>query len=107
MAPYLTTLIFAFCTFESVTSVIAHDTRDVKYNLRPFQIDLSNRVPRMLDLVRNTKLPPAPEYPGVGSTAGMALNVLENMKNEWLTGYDWDKEQAVMNGLVNLARVYG
>ena len=88
-----------------IASVTAHDVRHAKYDLRPFKIDLSSDIPRMLDLIGNTSLPKSPEYPGVGSTAGISLNVLENMRDEWLTSYDWDSEQTKMNELVQFLKL--
>ena len=69
------------------------------YNVRPFNIDLSGGVTHMLDLVRSTKLPDHQEYPGVGDTAGIALQTLKNMQAEWVDNFDWETEQAYMNQL--------
>ena len=66
-------------------------------NLRPFSVDLSAGVPRMLDLVKNTVLPEQPEYPGLGSTAGIDLDVLKQLQREWLTTFDWSREEAALN----------
>jgi len=51
----------------------------------------------MLDLVKNTVLPEQPEYPGLGSTAGIDLDVLKQLQREWLTTFDWSREEAALN----------
>jgi len=65
------------------------------FNLQPFTISLSSEVPRMLNLVNSIQLPDDPEYPGV--SAGMPLDSLKSLQAEWLTQFDWDKEQLAMN----------
>ena len=80
-----------------------HKQRD-GYNLRPFHIDLSENVPHMLDLIRNTQLPATPEYPGVADTAGIDLNVLKSLREEWLTDFDWEEEQTSMNQYLNSSK---
>ncbi|KAF2092405.1 alpha/beta-hydrolase [Rhizodiscina lignyota] len=67
------------------------------FNLRPFKVELSSGLPRMFDLVKNTELPAHEEYPGVGSSFGIGLDVLKSLKKEWLTNFDWQKAQASMN----------
>jgi hypothetical protein len=67
------------------------------FNVRPFKVDLSAGVPRMLDLVKNTRLPEKPEYPGVASSFGIDLGVLRSLQNEWVHQYDWDKDQSYIN----------
>jgi|SRR5690242_13305998 len=70
------------------------------FSVRPLKINLSNDVPRMLSLINNTQLPDEPQYPGLGSTFGMDLDLLKGLKEQWLTEFDWDKEQTTMNELV-------
>lgn len=67
------------------------------FNLRPYTIDLSKGVPRMLDLVRDTRLPEKPQYPGVGSSMGIDLDVLKSLRKQWLEKFNWEKEQRSMN----------
>lgn len=69
------------------------------YDLRPFHVNLSENVPHMLDLIRQTHLPGAPEYPDIGASAGIGLDVLKSLQEQWLNGFNWDKEQASMNQL--------
>lgn len=69
--------------------------------VHPFQIDLSKDVPRMLELINHTRLPDESEYPGVGSSFGTGLDFLKGLQKEWLTVFDWKKEQASMNQSVD------
>ncbi|KAK5677984.1 hypothetical protein LTS10_009868 [Elasticomyces elasticus] len=71
-----------------------------KYDVRPFRIDLDHGVPRMLDLVREARLPERLEYPSLGDSAGIDLDVLKGLREEWLNSFDWPKEQASMNELI-------
>lgn len=71
-----------------------------EYHLQPFHIDLSSRVPRMLDHIKDTKLPAQPVYTNTGTSAGISLSLLESFRTEWLTSFDWDREQADMNKYV-------
>ncbi|KAG0652322.1 epoxide hydrolase [Hyphodiscus hymeniophilus] len=69
------------------------------FNLKPFTVDLCDSVPRMLKQIQNTALPSSPEYAGVGSSFGIDLGVLKNLQSEWLTDFDWQKEQYSLNQL--------
>ncbi|KAK3368428.1 Alpha/Beta hydrolase protein [Podospora didyma] len=65
--------------------------------VKPFKINLSSEVPRMLKLIKENKLPDKPEYPGVGSSFGIDLDVLKDLKKQWLDDFDWKKEQDAIN----------
>ncbi|VUC34859.1 unnamed protein product [Clonostachys rosea] len=65
--------------------------------VEPLKVDLSKNVPRMLDLVKNTKLPETSIYSSLGSSAGIDLNVLRQLQNEWITNFDWKSEEEQMN----------
>ncbi|TGO77618.1 hypothetical protein BELL_0098g00080 [Botrytis elliptica] len=52
---------------------------------------------RMLQLVTQTQLPAVEEYPGLGGSLGIDLNVLKSMQKEWTTTFDWATEQADLN----------
>jgi hypothetical protein len=65
------------------------------FDLRPFTINLSSEVPRMLQLIKHTKLPHAPEYPG--AAAGITLDTLKSLQSEWTSQFDWGKEEEGLN----------
>ncbi|KAL7947565.1 Alpha/Beta hydrolase protein [Trichoderma barbatum] len=68
-----------------------------KYHVRPFNIDLSKNVPHMIEMIKDTHLPNKPVYPGLTSDLGITLDTLKDLKNQWITSFDWQKEQAAMN----------
>ncbi|KAF7924431.1 uncharacterized protein EAE98_007482 [Botrytis deweyae] len=63
--------------------------------VKDFTIDLEPH--RMLQLVTQTQLPAVEEYPGLGGSLGIDLNVLKSMQKEWTTTFDWATEQADLN----------
>lgn len=67
------------------------------FDLKPFSINLSKGVPRMLEFIKETKLPDKEEYPGVGSSAGIGLDVVKSLQREWTVDFDWHKEEANLN----------
>jgi hypothetical protein len=93
MAPSLATLALLLLATARATPA----TPAAGFNLRPFTVDLGKHVPHMLDLVKHTHLPKEPEWPGVGGSLGIDLDVLKNLQGEWLHDFDWHKEQASMN----------
>ncbi|KAK0619597.1 Alpha/Beta hydrolase protein [Immersiella caudata] len=62
-----------------------------------FKVNLSDETPRMLKLIKESKLPDEPEYPGIGSTFGIDLDVLKGLKQQWLHDFDWNKQQDEIN----------
>lgn len=68
------------------------------HNVRPFAINLSAGVPHLRELIERTILPEAPEYPNLGDTAGIDLGILKSMRRQWLTEFDWQKEEDELNG---------
>lgn len=75
---------------------LANDT----FDLHPFRIDLSARVPRMLDKIRSTRLPESFPYSGIDSSFGIDLDVLKALQAKWLTDFSWETEQDSMNQFV-------
>ncbi|QYS95404.1 EHN domain-containing protein [Trichoderma simmonsii] len=67
------------------------------FDLKPFSINLSKGVSRMLELIKDTKLPEKEEYPGVGSSAGIELDVVKSLQKQWTVDFDWHKEEAKLN----------
>lgn len=90
-------------TFSIVSMVAASATALLNgrsksgYNLKPFTLNLENQVPRMLELIRNTQLPATPEYPDLTFDAGIPLSTLKSLRTEWLTQFDWKREQTAIN----------
>lgn len=78
---------------------IAVDSLDQRFNAKPFKIDLSSKVQRMKERVKDTELPVKPEYLGA-STVGIQLNYLHTLKDEWIDQFDWDAEQKTFNRYV-------
>jgi hypothetical protein len=70
------------------------------YQLQPFHIDLSSKVPRMLDQIKRTELPAHPVYINTGTSAGISLSLLEDFRTQWLTSFDWNREQQDLNKCV-------
>jgi hypothetical protein len=70
------------------------------YQLQPFNIDLSSRVPRMIDQIKGTELPAHPVYINTGTSAGISLSLLESFRAEWLNSFDWKREQQDLNKCV-------
>lgn len=68
-----------------------------KYDVKPYEINLTQGVPHILDLIKRTNLPAYPEYPGVGDSAGISLRTLTDLQREWLAEFDWKKEQDEIN----------
>lgn len=62
-----------------------------------FKVDLSKNVPRMLDLVKNTKLPEKSVYSHLGASAGIDLDILKQLQKEWIDDFDWKAEEEDMN----------
>lgn len=83
--------------FAVAAAGLPSSSKGDNFQLRPFHIDLSQNVPRMLDLVRDYQLPKKPEYPGVGASKGIDLDVLKGLRKQWLTKFDWKKEQDTLN----------
>ncbi|KAI0456781.1 Alpha/Beta hydrolase protein [Xylaria acuta] len=75
-----------------------------QFQVKPFEINLSERVPHMLDLIRNTQLPSydfvaAHESTNGSSSTGISLQTLKDLQKEWITGFKWDEEQVSINKL--------
>ncbi|PTB63158.1 alpha/beta-hydrolase [Trichoderma citrinoviride] len=68
----------------------------------PFKVDLSSRVPHMLDLIGKTVLPEA-DLPAAHAssnmslTTGISVSTLKQLQTEWTTSFNWTKEQEQIN----------
>ncbi|KAJ5658458.1 alpha/beta-hydrolase [Penicillium longicatenatum] len=81
----------------SAMMIISFVTAKEDLELRPFKIDLSDRVPRMVRQIREARLPEAPVYTDTGTSAGITLSDLKSLQQQWLTSFDWNKEQISLN----------
>lgn len=73
-----------------------------RYSVRPIKIDLSQHVPRMLDLARQTRFPAselsaARDSLNTTISTGLSLSDLKELQHEWVTTFNWEKEQLEMN----------
>jgi hypothetical protein len=83
-------------TFTGFLAVCEGTTKQ-NPQVQSFEVNLLDGVPRMLDLIKNTRLPEKPEYPGVGGSFGLDLDILKTLKDEWVNDYSWEKDQSYMN----------
>lgn len=90
------TKISGVCALVAV-SVATVAQLDHGFSLKPFVANLSSEVPRMLELVNQTRLPDQSEYASVPSTAGIGLDVLKHLQREWTNDFDWHREEATIN----------
>ncbi|KAJ6508085.1 Alpha/Beta hydrolase protein [Mycena vulgaris] len=67
------------------------------FDLKPFKIDLSPEIPRLTDLVRNSRLPAKALYPNAGPEKGIELDFLRELRTEWLGSFDWEAKQTELN----------
>lgn len=70
--------------------------------ISPFKIDLSRRVPHMVDMINRTQLPSSDLEVAVNSrndstSTGISLSKLESLRSQWLHDFDWEKEQLELN----------
>lgn len=89
--------IFFPLSLVGLQAVYAGSLKNGSIPVHPFEVDLLKNVPRMLSLIRDTRLPEKPEYAGVGGSFGIDLDVLKSLQNEWIHEYDWQKDQSYMN----------
>ncbi|KAJ7661641.1 Alpha/Beta hydrolase protein [Mycena rosella] len=79
------------------TTVAASGAANDTFNLKPFKIDLSSKIPRLTELVRNTRLPEKALYPEAGQGKGIQLDFLRELQTEWVESFDWDAQQTELN----------
>lgn len=86
--------LFAATAFTTTLAV------NVNFNVEPFVIDLASEIPRLNSLVNNTRLPTKPLYPSVPDK-GIELDLLSELRSEWLGSFDWETQQAELNQSVS------
>ncbi|KAF2219983.1 Alpha/Beta hydrolase protein [Elsinoe ampelina] len=67
------------------------------YNLKSFKVDLRAGVHRMKALSKDTRLPEEPQYPGLGGSAGIDLDVLKSFRDQLTYNFNWAREERQMN----------
>ena len=85
-----------FLNLALCLAAAANAVSSTSFNLKPFKVDLSSRIPRLHSLVNNTQLLSAPLY-AVDEEKGVELDFLVDLKDQWVTTYDWDQQQAELN----------
>jgi hypothetical protein len=105
------------CTFIAFQNPIAHLVAAIPFivtfveaggygstfNLKPFKIDLTDKIPRLRSLVNYTRLLDKSLYPDAGSEEGIELDVLRELRRDWLTKFDWEAQQAELIELFELS----
>ncbi|KAJ6593146.1 Alpha/Beta hydrolase protein [Mycena capillaripes] len=87
-------VLVAVFTAAVATTGANHDSFQVK----SFKIDLTAEIPRLKSLVANSRLPAKALYPDGGSgERGIELDVLQELRTDWLTKFDWEAQQAELN----------
>ncbi|KAJ6508076.1 Alpha/Beta hydrolase protein [Mycena vulgaris] len=66
------------------------------FDLKPFTIDLSPKIPHLTNLLRNTRLPEKALYPNAGPEKGIELDFLRELRTEWLS-FDWEAKETELN----------
>jgi hypothetical protein len=101
----LSALLLAF-----VTTALGYDQyylAEGTAGVKPFKIDLAAGLPHLETLVKNTKLASEPLYPGAGLEFGMELNLLRDLKTQWMEGFDWAAQEAELNELAQFTTIIG
>ena len=101
MVRWLASLLFAIQSPFVLANAPVENAPGPRPSVHSFNIDLSDGVPHMRHLVRTTFLPRWPEFPGIGDSAGIGLDVLKSLRLEWLQNFDWQKEEDEMNWQVD------
>ncbi|KAK9318857.1 Alpha/Beta hydrolase protein [Lipomyces orientalis] len=88
-------LILSLCFLSEAASRVTS-------SVKPLKINLSERVPHMLDLVHRTHLPPAELSAAKSSynttlSSGLPLSTLKSLRKEWITSFKWELEQESIN----------
>jgi hypothetical protein len=79
--------------FGLSTAVLAAKTG----NVHPFRINLAEGIPHLEALVKNTRLPEKPLYPGAGIEFGVQLDFLRDLQTQWVDGFNWTAQEAELN----------
>ncbi|KAJ7468280.1 Alpha/Beta hydrolase protein [Mycena galericulata] len=86
--------LFYIALLATITSAV-----NSSFDVKPFRIDLGSEIPHLVSLVQNTRLPATALYPTAGDDQGLELDVLRELKTDWLEHFDWATQQEELNGL--------
>lgn len=90
------------CLVFFSTEVLVEGAGTKEPRITPFKIDLSHRIPHMIDMVKKTQLPSQDLETAVDSrndttSTGISLDKIESLRSQWLHNFDWEKEQLELN----------
>ncbi|KAJ6507175.1 epoxide hydrolase 1 [Mycena vitilis] len=85
------------CIVVVTASTAAAGVTSDSFDVKPFEIHLTARIARLKSLVENTHLPDKALYPDVSGEHGIELDVLRELRSNWLTSFDWEAQQAELN----------
>ncbi|KAF7357817.1 Epoxide hydrolase domain protein [Mycena venus] len=96
----LTARFLVAATFATVSVSVRVSTN---FDLKPFTINLGDKIPRLKSLVKNTYLPAKALYPDAGPEKGIELETLGQLRTDWLTNFDWEARQAELNQMTQFS----
>lgn len=79
-----------------------YDEEQQSYSLRHFKVDFSDRIPHMIQLIKQTKLPEfevpaAKASENITLSTGVSLHGLSEWRRRWLEDVDWNEEHKAFN----------
>jgi hypothetical protein len=70
----------------------------LSWEVKPFTVNFSQSdVQRMTSLASDAQLPQVPQFIGGNSTFGVERDTLEQLRDEWVSNFDWYEQQAWIN----------
>lgn len=86
----------------SVLVILSEAAETGTYSVKPIKIELSERAPRMIDMVKRTRLPAAElqsarDSLNISISTGVSLSTMNSLQKEWVTSFNWEKEQEFIN----------
>lgn len=83
------------------TALLAAATSATSFNVQPFEVQVSSQeIERMQKLVENTRLPQSPAFTGAAEGFGLSRDKLEELRQLWVSDYDWSSAEAELNRYV-------
>jgi hypothetical protein len=70
----------------------------LSWEVKPFTVNFSQSdVQRMRSLASDAQLPQVPQFLGGNSTFGVERDTLKQLRDEWVSDFDWYEQQAWIN----------